>query len=197
MKINLENHIIELCDDRNFTPFSTDNPVNYNHAYISEDIQERGFQTVSKVGIISRDKLTDETVNSAIICELGGGATTIHNTSYLVYQNNLLICISDKVYSLNLSTFTLNWKMKKDPATCFSIHTWEDDFITHGELELHKFDKYGNTKWYFSARDIFVNDDNKREFRIENNVAIVKDWSGYEYHLAPNGKIIKEIKPST
>lgn len=194
MKISHQHKTIELINDENYTPFSTDNPFPYSRVYIAEDIRERGFQVVSKIGIIIRDVSDpDKVLCAAIICETGG-ATSIGEQTQIIEGQNLVVCICNMVYCLNIHTLDLQWKTKADTITCFCIHKFGQGLITHGELELTKLDFNGLIEWQFSAREIFVTPNDQPAFRIEGECAIVQDWSGYEYVIDANGKPITETK---
>lgn len=192
--IALADSTLELIDDHNYTPFSADNPVRYGKAFISEAILKKEEQMVSKAGIFIRDKFdNDNIMNSAIICETGG-ATSMSSKSFMVKNNDLILCICNMIYSLDLTSLNLNWKTRVDQVTCFTIHEFAEGMITHGELQLTYLNFDGVIQWAFSARDIFVTSDNKHEFRIESGLVIVRDWLGYEYSVNSKGELMREIK---
>jgi len=197
MKIQFEDLEIELVSDQNFTPFSADNIIDYNFKYFAEEIEKQTCYLTSRLGILVKNQtdFEEKLINSAIICETGG-ATGIYKDTFLIEEANLLICVCDKIYSISLPTLELNWKVQADEATCFSIHRFSDGYIIHGELAITYLGKSGEILWQFLARDIFVTIDSQKDFTIENDTIIVKDWSGYEYHLNADGKVIREIKPT-
>lgn len=189
MRIHYNDYIIDLINDDNFTLNSTDNITSYLIEYFDGTNMEDRFYPTSKYGIrIIKDDLE---INSAIICEIGTG-TTIHKNSFVINNDNLMICCADKVYSIGLPDLKLNWKNRIDPATCFGIYKFEDDFIVHGELEISRINIKGEIKWQFGARDIFVLPDGSRAFSIIDNKIHIKDWENNEYILDSNGmEIVK------
>ena len=195
MRIEWENMIVEVFPDHNYAPFSADNPHQYDHVYLSPEIRERSFQAVSKTGLRLRDATTEEgTVrHSAIICETGG-LTSIESKSVLLAGEDLLICAGKMLYCLNLPSLGLKWKTQVDGAVCFSVHTFSDGLLTHGELQLTKLSLDGWRQWEFSARDIFVTNDQEKELRFEQGLVVVRDWSGYTYFLDAAGKVVRETK---
>ena len=190
--VELPNSHLELFDDCHYTPYSTDNPVPYKKIYLSKDIEDRSFQIVARVGILLRDKIDRENlINSAIICE-SGGATHLGPQSFLIRGNELILCICNHLYSLDLNSLDLNWRTQVDDITCFSLHEFGGGILTHGELQLSFLNFNGTLQWEFLARDIFVTYEESPAFRIENDL-IVKDFSGYEYHVNSKGEVEKEI----
>ncbi|MBT31776.1 MAG: hypothetical protein CMO01_19125 [Thalassobius sp.] len=189
MKVSFENKVIELFEDQAFVPLSSDNSSNYDYEYLAD---ENNYSYVSKIGIRIWGENEKVILSSAIICEVGG-ATTVHDSSFLIENNVILICVCNKVYSLDLESLKLNWKLQVDDVTCFSIIKWDNHFVTHGEIQLSYFNGDGGIIWTFSARDIFVTLESEDDFRLENGIAIVRDFSKVEYHLNSKGKVIKEI----
>jgi len=148
-------------------------------------------QPSSKHGI----RITENGIEkySALLLEYGG-ATGISKNSFIIKNDRIYICCSNQIYSLNLMDLSVNWRKQYDVATCFGIYEFDEDFIVHGEIQVSRIDKNGETKWNFSARDIFVNPDGKTEFKIVKNRIELIDWEGYKYELNGEGKILTEIK---
>jgi len=148
-------------------------------------------QPSSKHGI----RITENEIEkySALLLEYGG-ATGISTNSFIIKNDRIYICCSNQIYSLNLMDLSVNWRKQYDVATCFGIYEFDEDFIVHGEIQVSRIDKNGETKWNFSARDIFVNPDGKTEFKIVKNRIELIDWEGYKYELNGEGKILTEIK---
>ena len=188
MKVKFKNYTIEIIDDSNYTLNSADNGSSYDVEYFDGMTNMDRVHPNSKYGIrITQDGTK---VTSAIICEIGG-LTTIHEKAFACTGDSVLICCSDKVYSLSIPQLKLNWKKRLDPATCFAIYHFKGDFIIHGELQITRIDKDGNEKWSFSARDIFVTPDGKESISLMDDKIKLRDWEGYEYLLNENGQEIK------
>jgi hypothetical protein len=121
--------------------------------------------------------------------------TKLHDKSFLIENDILIICVCNQVYALQLNTLDLSWKLEANWATCFSIHKLKDGFVTHGELQITKFNLKGEILWQFAAEDIFVTFDNEKSFIIEEDIIIVQNWFGFEYHIhTSNGKLVKKCK---
>lgn len=178
-----KNWTIEIKDDSDFTIDSMDNTTFYKQV-----IFDKGVIATSQHGI--RVTTEGKEINSVIICE-GGGASTIHERAFIVIDNEIFLCCGDHVYCLELPSINVNWKNRLDPATCFGIYEFENDFIVHGELEISRIDRKGNKKWDFSARDIFFTQDGKESIEIEKDRIKLRDWDGYEYVIDGNGKEIR------
>ena len=184
MTTSFKEYTIDIVDDANYTLGSADNSHTYDRVYF----EETEYRPTSKHGIrITRD---GQSVASAIICE-NGGATGIHDNSFIITGDVLLICCSDAVYSFKLPTLGLNWRKKLDAVTCFGIYPFKGDYIIHGELEIKRIDLHGNIKWDFSAKDIFVTRDSSEAIRFNGNTIELTDWDGDQYVLNENGRLTK------
>jgi hypothetical protein len=187
MKVAFKNYKIEIVDDSNYTFNSADNITFYDLEYFDGITNTDRVYPRSQFGI----KITQDgnKLASTIICEIGS-PTTITTKSFVLTNNSILICCSDKIYSLSLPDLQLNWKKRFDPATCFAIYSFKDDFIVHGELRITRIDKEGNEKWTFGARDIFVTPDGKDTLELQTDKIKLRDWEGYEYLLNEDGQEI-------
>jgi len=180
MKTGYKNYTIEITDDRNYTIGSVDNITSYNQVVFDE-----GIIPTSQHGISVKNH--EDEINSIIICE-GGGASTIHERSFIIDDGKIFLCCGDHVYCLELPSLTVVWKRKLDPATCVGIYEYKNEFLVHGELEISRIDKQGNKRWDFSARDIFVTQDGKESIEIKEDRIKLRDWEGYEYVIDENGR---------
>lgn len=176
-------YTIKIQDEPNYAFDSVDNPISYESVYFDES----DYQPTSKHGIsISRD---GQHLASALICGIGG-ATGVSDTSFIVKDDNLLICCCNLVYSFALPTLRLDWKKQFDLATCFALDPFQDDLIVHGELQISRIDTNGEVKWVFSGKDIFVTDDGMDSVNILGNRIKATDWQGTTYVLNEVGQIV-------
>jgi hypothetical protein len=188
MRVGFNNYTVDIVDDSNYTLNSVDNLVSYDAEYFDGMTNTDKVYPTSKHGItVTQD---GDKLASAIICEIGG-STTIHDHSFVFTDDSILICCSDKIYSLSIPGLQLNWKKRLDPATCFSIRPFKGDYIVHGELQITRIDKEGNEKWTFGARDIFVTPDGTHSLELLTDKIKLRDWEGYEYLLNEDGQEIR------
>ena len=193
MRVRYKDFTIDIIDDSNYTLNSSDNIVSYDFEYFDGEMHMDRVYPTSKHGIrITKDGVE---LTSAIICEIGG-YTTIHDNSFVITNDAILICCCDKVYSLSVPGLQINWKKRLDPETCFAIHPFQDDFIIHGELQITRINRDGNEKWNFGARDIWVTPDGKKSMELTDNKIKLTDWEGYVYELDSNGQELC-LKPPT
>ena len=95
-------YVIEIIDDREYSENSTDNIIIYKNIYKTDD------EPIStKHGIVIKDK-NNQILSSAIMLA-SGGATGIHEKSYIIEKNRiLLLCVSNWLFSLTIPTLELN-----------------------------------------------------------------------------------------
>lgn len=188
MTVKYKKYTIEIINDPTYSLNSTDNTNHYDKEYFEGIMNEDRFYPTSKHGI--RVLENDKEISSAIICEVGG-ATGIHDNSFVLTDNNIIICCCDKICCLQLPELLLNWRKRFDAVTCFAVYDFDGDFLIHGELSVTRIDKNGNAKWSFAGRDTFITSDNSNAFVIDGDKIILKDWDGYKYKLDKNGVVLE------
>jgi hypothetical protein len=195
IKLNYKNYQIEIFNDSNYTINSIDNLKVYDTVFLQGKKDKDRFYSTSKCGIIV--KKSDTQIASAIICE-SGGATAITKKSFIIEDDRIWICVCNKVYCLEIPNLDLVWRKEIDFITNFSIHKIQDDFIIHGELDIKRITKDGEIVWSFGGRNIWVNQEGKTEFNIENDTIHLFDFESNEYILDFNGEtILDNPKPSS
>lgn len=182
MEIRYNHLIIEIINEQ------SSNIALLAKKYVRQYPEDLGhkfeFKPSSKHGV----RVNENGVETVSALLLGtGGATDILANSFLIKNNQIYICCSDHVYCLNLPDLAVNWRFQFDIATCFGIYEFDDDFIIHGEFQISRIDKYGQIKWTFGGRDIFVNPDGKDEIKIVGNRIKLTDFQGNNYELTSEG----------
>jgi hypothetical protein len=192
MKIKYKSYEIEIVDDNHYCLMSADNKNKYVFEYSNGKPVTEIAYSVSKYGIRIKDLAKNIEYSSAILSE-DGGTTTVHSESYYIEQDKIWICICDKIYCLGIPNLEIIWHKRLDWATHFSIHSFKDDFIIHGELAIFRICKTGHVKWEFGAREIFINIKEGNYFEIKDDIILVKDWEGDICKIDENGKEIKAL----
>jgi hypothetical protein len=188
MTINHQEYTVEVYDDPSYSFMSDDNVNTYDFEYPNDiNYLDRYLRSSHHVIKVTRK---GKEIASAILCECGG-TTLIHENSQIVHDDYIIICASGMVYCLNIPSLSIVWKKRLDPATCFSIYKFEDDFIVHGELQISRITSFGEIKWDFSSRDIFISSIGKQAFEIIDKKIILLDWNKNTYTLDGNGKLIE------
>ncbi len=175
---------IELSNESNYAPNSTDNVVAFEKTF---GVEEGGIYHSTKHGI--KIYKNGKLLGSVLVCAVGG-ATGIHETSAVTIKNNILICCADSIFSLSLPDLSLNWMKKVDDATCFQIFNTENGIFVHGELKASKIDEAGNIIWSAGFADILVTPDGKKEFIFHDNFIEIEDWNRTKYKLDFDGNFI-------
>jgi len=176
--------IIEVLNEPTFRIDSVDNLFDYERRYLAYDDLK---YPSSYHGIkIIKDK---KAIKSCIVIG-SDGQTGISEKSFLIDNDQLLICCSNTLFCLALPDLDLKWKTKADPITCFQIFKLQDYYITHGELMITKVDKNGIVNWEFGGADIFVSTDAEEGLVIENDGILVTDFSKTKYKIDFDGKLL-------
>ena len=132
----------------------------------------------------------DEETNNCILIG-SGGATGVSSDSALLDNDRLLVCCCNTLFCLAIPSLDLIWQTQADWATCFQIFKHEEDYITHGEVQISRIGPDGNIIWKFEGADIFVSMDGRISFSIENDHIALTDFVGTEYNIDFNGKSLK------
>ncbi|MBN1181588.1 MAG: hypothetical protein JXB49_04815 [Bacteroidales bacterium] len=178
--------LVEIVNDELFDIDSSDN--NFNYDFVYRDTESSEYKPSSKHGVIL--KKNETTIKSAILCAVGG-ATGIQDTSAIVDDDKLLICVSNKIFCLSLPVLELDWIINPDWATCFQIFKTNYGYLIHGETEISMIDKLGKIIWSFGGADIFVDPDGNDVIELNEKYINLIDWTGQKYKIDYKGKEIK------
>ncbi|WP_432664492.1 hypothetical protein R9X47_28685 [Wukongibacter baidiensis] len=180
--IELDKESLILYDENNYTLDSTDNIRMYNNFYYGVNCNKSNV--VTKIGI--RYTVT----GTNILLMATGGASGLHDTCYVIDQDNLIICVSDSIFSINIIDLSPNWVIQGDSASCIQLFKTNDIYIVHGELGVSAITSSGEILWCFRGRDIFVTPDGRYKFQIVDNKIYLTDWERNEYVLDLEGNLI-------
>lgn len=187
MNIVYKQFIIEVINEPDYEDDSSDNIFRYSKIYSRNDST---YHITSSHGIKFYHE--DQVIYSCIITGTAG-ATSVNENSYIIDEDQLVICCSDTIFCLSLPDLNLMWRMQADPITCFQIFKQNDDYLVHGETQVTKLNKNGKIIWRFEGDDIFVSLDDE-SLRIENDSILLMDFSNRKYKIDFNGKIIEGTK---
>lgn len=175
---------IELSDDSAFNQTS-DSSAKYNKVVQVDKDKEYSPSSQHAIKVFRDNNL----INSGIILASGGG-TGVGSDTGLIDDDNLIIRCCNKVFSLALPELNINWVIEVDWATCFSIHQYQDTFISHGELSIARFDKTGKILWSYGGADIFVCHKEGNAFEMFDTYIALTDFNGSKYKIDYDGKTI-------
>lgn len=172
---------IEFSSDPAYDQNSADYIDNYQKVYFEES--DYVLPSIFGIKVFESENL----INSAIL-SVGGGATTIHDTSIVISQSRIHICCGNFVFCLSIPELEIIWKTQADEITCFEIFEIGNEFIVHGEMEISKLDQNGNVNWRRGGKDIFLTLEGIDDFSIIDNIIIAKDfeYNLYEFDLDGN-----------
>ena len=180
---------VEVFDDSAFI-HSTDSPTSYDKVIQAE--KDKFYSPISQHAVkVYKD---NRIIKSAIILASGGG-TGVHEDAVLIDEDNLIIRCCNKLFSLSLPDLNTNWVTEADWATCFSVHRYQDTYITHGETSIARVDKNGKVLWSYSGADIFVCLYKGNPFEMRDDFIELTDFNGSKYRIDYNGKTI-DTEPS-
>jgi len=175
---------IQLFDDSVFRQ-TADSATSYDKVIQADE--DKQYSPTSQHAIkIYRD---NNLFSSAIILATGGG-TGVHSDTALIDNDNLIIRCCNKLFSLTLPDLVTNWMIEPDWATCFSIHKYQDTYISHGETSIARIDKTGKILWSFGGADIFVCLEEGEPFEMHDTYIALTDFNGSTYKIDYNGNSI-------
>lgn len=184
------NFHICIFNDWDHNPNSADNSRDYKYVYSDNIYEDYPYLTKHGIEVFQNG----EVQNSALVMSSGGG-TDIHDTAALIDNNILLICCANSVFCLTLPELNLLWQTKADPATCFAIFKYQNDYIVHGELEISRLDKNGRIIWEFTGTDIFTTPTGEDDFRIIDSIIYATNWEYITFQInADTGQAIASGK---
>ncbi|PSR55554.1 hypothetical protein AHMF7605_19610 [Adhaeribacter arboris] len=183
-----EDYNIEIINDPTFEIGSADNLFNYD--IIFDDDEAINYNSSNHgIKIFKEEQL----YKSAVVCAVAG-ATTVHKNSAVIYNDNILVCCANKVFSISLPDLELNWITQVDQATCFGVFNVNDNLIIHGELEFSRLDEGGNILWQRGLRDVLIalDDSIGDSFKVHNNYIEIRDIDTRIHKIDFNGEFMYE-----
>ena len=161
---------IEIVDEPNYIFGSVDNARRYKYEIpLTSDQRLTSFH-----GVL----LNDEPI---AVFGAGGGWSTVHGHSGLVLDAKLYLAVGDQVVCFVLLDHRLAWSLKVDTATCFGIHfnAERHALLSHGELEIARFNEAGELLWASGGADIFT-----EGFLLEDAYIYAVDFEGRKYRFS-------------
>lgn len=183
--LNYKEFTIELFDERQENPAQV-----YDHIYQPE--KNREYDPVSQTGItVYREGVKI----SSVLLQAVAGATSVTSDSAVIARDVLMTRCCNTVFSVSLPDLKLNWMTEVDWATCFSLHAYNDDFISHGEMSVSRIDATGKILWQFSGADIFVDINGQTTFEMFDDHIALADFNGTKYTIDYNGNLLTSTSP--
>ena len=130
-------------------------------------------------------------ISSALIYQISK-TTRIYKDSFVVENDKIWIINYNEIYCLHIPSLELAWHKAFDSHVNIAIYKLKDDIIIHGESEIYRITKDGETVWSFGGRDIWFNIEGEPEVTIENNTIRLFDFESNEYVLDFDGNQIED-----
>ena len=128
----------------------------------------------------------------SIVLTGGGSVSSLWEKSALLDGDRLLITCGNEVFCLLLPSLELLWHTQVDMATCFEIVAYQEDYITHGEVEIVRLNKQGEILWQFSGKDIFVSPSERTPaFKMTPQGIDLVDFNYESYFIDYDGKLLR------
>lgn len=115
------------------------------------------------------------------------------NSFVAPHKDGLFMMLNEILCVFNPETLSVDRQAKINPiGTMFEVHTYGEDYILYGELEIYRISADLSVKWEFTGRDIFVNYQvDEPAFKMTDDKICLYDWEGSYYEIDYNGNIIK------
>lgn len=175
---------IDVFDDPSFTQSAAEATA-YDKVYMAET--DRGYEPNSQHAIVVyRDHV--KTASAMLLST--AGATTVTPDSVLIDNHHIITRCGNTVFCLDLLNLDLQWMVEADWATCFSIHLYQNSYITHGETSITRIHREGSVLWSYSGADIFVRLDGGPAFIMHDAYIELNDFNGGHYTMDYDGNAI-------
>ena len=173
---------IKAIEDKN------DNTFFERRYFAAETEEERTFHTPQVAVYLYQ---SEEKIISVLL-EGEGCACEIGKENVLLDDDRLLVASGNIVFCVLLPSLELLWHTQVDMATCFEIAPYQDDYITHGEVEISRLNKQGEILWQFSGKDIFVSPiERTPSFTLTPKGIELVDFNYESYLIDYDGKLLR------
>lgn len=138
---------IEIIDEPTFAFDSVENPRRYLHKWNLS----KAKQPYTVHGVIIDGRPT-------AVFGADGGATAVHPHSLLSVDDRHYLAVGPHIVCFEATPFRCRWTLQIDQVACFGIyrHDASGALLSHGELEICRFDETGRIIWASSGADIFT-----------------------------------------
>ena len=181
MVLKYINYEIELINEASYVIGSTDNASRYDFEYNGD------VTCTAKHGVLL--KKDGKVVRSAILFG-SAGQTGIHQRSAIVFDDMLIVCVSNKVFCLYLPSLELRWAREIDEVACLQIFKTSESYLIHGKMAITRIEFTGDLIWSFSDEAIFVSKDDKNTIELTAQGIEITDWRKKEHLLGYDGVLI-------
>ena len=128
----------------------------------------------------------------SIVLTAGGSVSSLWEKSALLDGDRLLVACGNEVFCILLPTLELLWHTQVDMATCFEVVPYQDDYITHGEVEISRLNRQGEILWQFSGKDILVSPiERTPSFTLTPEGIELVDFNYESYFIDYDGKFLR------
>ena len=189
MKLTYKKFEIELFDGINHI-LNTNNTIREYKKIHFKDTQQKDDTYHKNTHTIIIKKSGIE-ISSALVYQISK-TTGIYNDSFILEDDKIWIINYNEIYCLHIPSLELAWHKAFDSHVNFAIHKLKDDIIIHGESEIFRITKDGETVWNFGGRDIWFNVEGEPEITIQNNTIRLFDFVSNEYVLDFDGNQIED-----
>jgi hypothetical protein len=172
---------IEIFDNELYIADSTDRVNSYDFEYCYDK------SSTIKHGVLL--KQNGEVVKSAILFG-DKGQTSIHSKSAIVFDDMLIVCVSNKVFCLYLPSLGLRWEKEFDEVACIQIFKTSESYLIYGISGFTRINFDGSVIWKFSNPETFISKDSSKEVQLTSKGIEITDAYGTEYLLGYNGILI-------
>jgi len=172
---------IKAIEDKN------DNTFFERHYFATETEEERTFHTPQVAVYLYQ---SEEKIISVLL-EGEGCTCGIGKENVLLDDDRLLVASGNIVFCILLPSLELLWHTQVDMATCFEIAPYQEDYITHGEVEISRLNRQGEILWQFSGKDILVSPiERTPSFTLTPEGIELVDFNYESYFIDYDGKLL-------
>ena len=174
---------IELINDESYIIDSSDNSTNYDFEY------EANPDSTTRHGVVL--KRNGEVVKSAILFG-NEKQTVIHSKSAIVFDDMLILCVSNRIFCLYLPSLELRWVKEIDAVACLQLFKTSESYLVHGDLSICRIEFTGDIIWRYKNEDIFVFKKANNNVELTARGIEITAWNNKKYLLGYDGRLISE-----
>ncbi len=173
---------IELINEDSYFIGSSGNSNQYDFEY------EGKPNSTTKCGVAL--KQNGKVIKSALLFG-NEKQTVIHSKSAIVFDDMLILCVSNSVFCLYLPTLKLRWVKEIDAVACLQLFKTSESYLVHGDLSICRIEFTGDIIWRYTNEDIFVFKKAPNNVELTAKGIEITSWNSKEYLLGYDGQLIK------
>ncbi|GLB29457.1 hypothetical protein LAD12857_13800 [Lacrimispora amygdalina] len=182
MHLENDKYIVNIAVDTTYTVDSADNKP-YDLVFNPDNMKHNDYSKTFCIEVVMQEQTKIMALIGGLYC-YDSDCAILEGDILTVLQNNMIT-------QIDFSSNRLVLHKVLDTFGCnFGIYRKSNYYIIYGEIEITRLNEQFEKVWAFSGGDIFVSQNERCPFELEDDKIKLNDWNGNYYEIDLNGNLI-------